>query len=65
MVHPQVGELVLHREKLVISGGEGQILALYHAQPGSSSAEKPALLASLSAEASADRPVPAPDGASN
>jgi transcriptional regulator with XRE-family HTH domain len=45
--HPQVGELTLHREKLSIGGAEGQMLAVYHAQPGTSSAEKLGLLASL------------------
>jgi transcriptional regulator with XRE-family HTH domain len=46
--HPQVGELTLGREKLAISGAEGQMLVVYHAQPGTSSAEKLALLDSLS-----------------
>jgi transcriptional regulator with XRE-family HTH domain len=45
--HPQVGELTLSREKLTIGGAEGQMLVIYHAQPGTSSGEKLALLASL------------------
>ena len=45
--HPQVGDLTLSREKLAIGGAEGQLLVVYHAQPGTSSAEKMALLASL------------------
>ena len=45
--HPQVGELALRREKLAITGTEGQLLVIYHAQPGTSSAEKLTLLASL------------------
>jgi transcriptional regulator with XRE-family HTH domain len=45
--HPQVGDLTLSREKLAIGGAQGQLLAIYHAQPGTSSAEKMALLASL------------------
>jgi MmyB-like transcription regulator ligand binding domain len=45
--HPQVGDLTLSREKLAIGGAEGQLLVLYHAQSGTSSAEKLALLASL------------------
>ena len=45
--HPQVGELILSREKLTITGTEGQLLVIYHAQPGTVSAEKLALLASL------------------
>jgi transcriptional regulator with XRE-family HTH domain len=45
--HPQVGDLTLSREKLAIGGAEGQLLVVYHAEPGTSSAEKMALLASL------------------
>ncbi len=44
--HPQVGELRLNREKLNISGTEGQMLAIYHPDPGSDNADKLALLAS-------------------
>ena len=51
--HPQVGDLTLSREKLTIGGAEGQLLVVYHAQPGTSSAEKLALLASLAAPAAA------------
>jgi transcriptional regulator with XRE-family HTH domain len=47
--HPQVGELTLGREKLAVSGVEGQMLVIYHALPGTSSAEKLGLLASLAA----------------
>ncbi|MGZ3715918.1 MAG: MmyB family transcriptional regulator [Ktedonobacterales bacterium] len=45
--HPHVGDLTLSREKLAIGGAEGQMLVVYHAQPGTSSFEKVALLASL------------------
>jgi hypothetical protein len=45
--HPQVGDLTLNREKLAIGAAKGQVLVVYHAQPGTSSAEKMALLASL------------------
>ncbi|NMI01500.1 helix-turn-helix domain-containing protein [Pseudonocardia sp. K10HN5] len=45
--HPQVGDLTLSREKLAIGGAEGQLLVVYHAQSGTSSAEKLALLTSL------------------
>ncbi len=44
--HPHLGELELQREKLAITGTEGQLLAIYHAVPGSSSAERLSLLAS-------------------
>lgn len=49
--HPQVGDLTLSREKLSIGGAEGQLLVIYHAQPGTASAEKLAILASLAAPA--------------
>jgi transcriptional regulator with XRE-family HTH domain len=45
--HPQLGELTLRGEKLAIGGSEGQVLVVFHAEPGSSSAEKLALLGSL------------------
>ena len=66
--HPQVGDLTLSREKLAIGGAEGQLLVIYHAEPGTSSAEKLALLAFLASPAAADArqairgPVPQPDG---
>lgn len=49
--HPQVGAMTLSREKLPIFGVTGQILAIYHAEPGTESAEKLALLSSLAAPA--------------
>jgi transcriptional regulator with XRE-family HTH domain len=52
--HPQVGDLELRREKLPIPGTAGQLLAIYHAEPGSESAAALRLLGSLSAT-SADR----------
>ena len=66
--HPQVGDLTLSREKLAIGGAEGQLLVIYHAEPGTSSAEKLALLASLASPAVPDArdaipgAVPRPDG---
>ncbi|HEU5419158.1 MAG TPA: helix-turn-helix transcriptional regulator [Streptosporangiaceae bacterium] len=44
--HPQAGLLELRREKLPIADSGGQILAIYHAEPGSESAR---LLSSLAA----------------
>ncbi|MFI5898288.1 hypothetical protein ACIA5D_50240 [Actinoplanes sp. NPDC051513] len=44
---PQVGELTVRREKLVVGGAKDQILVVYHAEPGTSSADKLSLLASL------------------
>jgi transcriptional regulator with XRE-family HTH domain len=52
--HPQVGELELHYEHLQISGTDGQTLIIYHADPGSHTAQALALLANLAADASAN-----------
>jgi transcriptional regulator with XRE-family HTH domain len=51
--HPQVGDLTVSREKLAIGGTDGQLLVIYHAQPGTSSAEKLGLLGSLASPAAA------------
>ncbi|MFD0331820.1 helix-turn-helix transcriptional regulator [Streptacidiphilus monticola] len=50
--HPVVGRLDLRREKLPIADTDGQILAVYHAEPGSESARR---LASLAAAAGTAR----------
>jgi transcriptional regulator with XRE-family HTH domain len=42
--HPQVGMLELRREKLSIGDSGGQLLVIYHAEPGSQSARSLALL---------------------
>lgn len=47
--HPQVGLLELRREKLAIGGSGGQLLVIYHAEPGSDTARSLALLGSLAA----------------
>jgi hypothetical protein len=47
MHHPQVGMLELRREKLPIGDSGGQLLVIYHAEPGSDSARSLALLGSL------------------
>jgi hypothetical protein len=44
--HPQVGEMRLYRERFAISGTDGITLVIYHAEAGSSDAEKLALLGS-------------------
>jgi transcriptional regulator with XRE-family HTH domain len=49
MRHPQVGMLELRREKLPIGDSGGQLLVIYHAEPGSDSARSLALLGSLAA----------------
>lgn len=48
--HPDVGRLELRREKLGI-GDSGQLLVVYHAEPGSATARSLALLGSLAASA--------------
>ena len=58
MRHPQVGMLELRREKLAIGGSGGQLLVIYHAEPGSDSAGALALLGSLAAtELAATKPA--------
>ena len=49
MRHPQVGMLELRREKLPVGDSGGQVLVIYHAEPGSDSARSLALLGSLAA----------------
>jgi transcriptional regulator with XRE-family HTH domain len=49
MVHPQVGPLELRREKLAVGDTGGQLLVIYHAEPGSDTARSLALLGSLAA----------------
>ncbi|MGW7383840.1 helix-turn-helix transcriptional regulator [Streptomyces sp. NPDC054794] len=44
--HPQVGELSLNRERLAISGTDGLMLIIYHADAGSTDGDKLSLLAS-------------------
>ncbi|GAA5189713.1 helix-turn-helix transcriptional regulator [Rugosimonospora acidiphila] len=53
--HPQVGDLELHSNKLVVSGTEGLILVVFHAEPGSRSAELLGILGSLTAPAAGPR----------
>jgi transcriptional regulator with XRE-family HTH domain len=54
--HPQVGEIRLNREKLLVGGTDGIMLVVYHPDAGSADADKLALLASASAgSASAKR----------
>jgi transcriptional regulator with XRE-family HTH domain len=46
--HPQLGELMLDREKLAVTGSDGLMLVMYHAESGTETAEKMVLLASMS-----------------
>ena len=47
--HPQVGEMLLRREKLAIGGTDGQLLVVYHAERDSETAGIMALLGSVTA----------------
>ncbi|WP_432824595.1 helix-turn-helix domain-containing protein [Dactylosporangium sp. CA-092794] len=49
MRHPDVGDLELRREKLTIGDTGGQLLVIYHAEPGSPTERALALLGSLAA----------------
>jgi hypothetical protein len=59
--HPQVGMLELRREKLPIGESGGQLLVIYHAEPGSDSARSLARLGSLTA--TGDAPAAGPPAA--
>lgn len=50
--HPVVGKLQLDREKLAVAGTDGIMLVIYHAQPGTESAERLALLGSVTSPSS-------------
>jgi transcriptional regulator with XRE-family HTH domain len=60
MDHPQVGELTLALSKLAVEGTDGQMLVVYHAEPGTRDAEKLAVLASLTASGASGQPSAAP-----
>ncbi|TVZ76052.1 helix-turn-helix domain-containing protein [Streptomyces sp. BK340] len=47
--HPQVGDLDLHSNKLSVDGTDGLTLVVFHAEPGSRSAELLDILGSLTA----------------
>jgi transcriptional regulator with XRE-family HTH domain len=61
--HPLVGELRLDREKLAISGTDGMMLVLYHAEPGTDAADRLALLGS--ATTTFDQPMRIPRASMN
>jgi transcriptional regulator with XRE-family HTH domain len=52
-VHPQVGELTLHYETFAVAGTSGQVLSVYHAEPGSPTEQALALLSTIAAGESA------------
>ncbi|MFI6350061.1 helix-turn-helix domain-containing protein [Streptomyces sp. NPDC050560] len=45
--HPEVGDLELDRQKLVVTGTDDQVLVVYHAEPGTPSAQALDLLGSI------------------
>ena len=47
--HPEMGDLELRKEKLLINETVGQLFVVYHAEPGSETARALALLGSLAA----------------
>ncbi|CAI9411822.1 hypothetical protein HIDPHFAB_01615 [Nocardioides sp. T2.26MG-1] len=60
MQHPLVGDLDLRLAKLAVEGTDGQTLVVHHAEPGTDTAERLALLASLVAEAPAEHAASRP-----
>jgi transcriptional regulator with XRE-family HTH domain len=68
MRHPQAGLLELRREKLPVSDTDGQVLVIYHAEPGSDSARsldrlrgEPDAAPAASGQAAVPRPAAGPD----
>ncbi|MCZ7377117.1 helix-turn-helix domain-containing protein [Micromonospora sp. WMMC250] len=54
--HPEVGDLDLYCDKLAVAGADGQLLVIYHAEPGTESARSLALLGSIAASRADDVP---------
>jgi transcriptional regulator with XRE-family HTH domain len=65
LLHPGVGSLDLHYEKLALPGAPGQMLITYYAEPGSASHERLELLADrLPHRPQASRTTPRPEALS-
>jgi hypothetical protein len=55
LVHPMVGEMTLSYETFTVNGAQGQMLIVYHAEPGSPSEHALTLLGSMTATGAAHR----------
>jgi hypothetical protein len=60
--HPLVGPVDLRYESFTINGAPGQMLIVYHAEPGSPSAQALTLLSSMISPPSDPRPRPSDRG---
>jgi transcriptional regulator with XRE-family HTH domain len=58
LAHPQVGDIDLHSDKFTVIGPDRLILVVFHAEPGSRSAELLDILGSLTAAPSRERQRP-------
>lgn len=56
-LHPMVGELTLGYETFAVNGADGQLLIVYHAEPGSPSEHALKLLGSAAADGAVLEPV--------
>jgi transcriptional regulator with XRE-family HTH domain len=56
LIHALVGELHLEYESFSVNGADGQMLVVYHAEPGSTSARALALLSSMVSPRDGSRP---------
>jgi transcriptional regulator with XRE-family HTH domain len=54
--HPEVGDLELHREKLIVAGTDDLVVVIYHADPGTASARALALLETIAASSGISSP---------
>ncbi len=58
MNHPQVGEIELQSNKFTINGTDGLMMVVFHAPPGSRSAELLGILGSLATSPQPTAPDP-------
>jgi transcriptional regulator with XRE-family HTH domain len=64
-VHPLVGELTLRYESFAVAGNPGQVLVVYHAEPGSATERALALLSVISTPDAEPDPVRRSDRAAS